>query len=326
MLTSRSPLAARGKSPARSHLPSPSLSTRPKLAVRPGTAAFHPSQEDQRLRRGSTRDFHHGLLGLAAIAALSLSFGGCGDLAPLDGSGETGGSSVPAEVEAAFAGSCATPGCHTGATPAGMLSLDAADLGTLTEKESNGLPMVEIGNVHGSYLALKMLPEDVLSANGLKISGNRMPPTADFTNPNNATILAWIAGAEFPDDGGDTDGTGSTGSTGSTGDGVLTFDGDVWPIFSVSCSCHFAAADPGANGDLSFPEADAYANLVGVASPSVPGLNLIEPNEPENSYLMNKLNNTQGEAGGSGTQMPPGGLSDAQIQLIEDWILAGAPE
>ena len=41
---------------------------------------------------------------------------------------------------------------------------------------------------------------------------------------------------------------------------------------------------------------------------------------------MNKLNNTQGEAGGSGTQMPPGGLSDAQIQLIEDWILAGAPE
>jgi hypothetical protein len=280
------------------------------------------------LRRESTRDFHHGLLGLAAFAALSLTFGGCGDLAPLDGSGETGGSSVPAEVEAAFAGSCATPGCHDSASRAGGLSLDAADLGSLIGKPAmnSDLPLVEIGNIQGSYLAIKMLPDDVISAYGLTRNGGRMPTTQDFTNPNNATILAWIAGAEFPDDGGDTDGTGSTGSTGSTGDGVLTFDGDVWPIFSVSCSCHFAAADPGANGDLSFPEADAYANLVGVASPSVPGLNLIEPNEPENSYLFQKLNNTQGEVGGSGTQMPPGGLSDAQIQLIEDWILAGAPE
>ena len=59
-------LAARGKSPARSRLPSSPLSTPPKLAVQPSTAAFRRSQEGQRSRRESTRDFRHRLLGLSA--------------------------------------------------------------------------------------------------------------------------------------------------------------------------------------------------------------------------------------------------------------------
>ena len=42
--------------------PSSPLSTPPKLAVQPSTAAFRRSQEGQRLRRESTRDFRHGLL------------------------------------------------------------------------------------------------------------------------------------------------------------------------------------------------------------------------------------------------------------------------
>jgi len=263
---------------------------------------------------------------LTVLSGLCLSLAGCGDLAPAGGSGDSGGSSIPAEVEAAFVGSCAFSGCHDASTRSGGLSLAPADLDSLIGKPSGGssLPLVEIGNVTGSYLAIKMLPDDVLAANGLERSGSRMPTTSDFTNPNNATILAWIAGAEFPGDGG----TGSTGSTGSdsdsdssTGDGVLDFDSDIWPIFQA-CSCHLGGA-----GGLTLTEADAYANIVGVPSAVVPGLNLIEPDEPENSYLLHKLLDTQGEVGGGGTLMPPGDpLSAAELDLIEEWILAGAPE
>ncbi|HGG56854.1 MAG TPA: hypothetical protein ENK31_03550, partial [Nannocystis exedens] len=132
---------------------------------------------------------------LAALATIALTLGGCGELAALDDSGGDGGSSIPLEVEDAFVESCALSGCHDSASRQGGLSLDAADLGSLVGKASNGsdLPLVEIGNVHGSYLAIKMLPDDVLSANALVRTGSRMPTTNDFQNPNNATILAWIA-------------------------------------------------------------------------------------------------------------------------------------
>ncbi len=268
---------------------------------------------------------------LAALATLALALGGCGELAALDDDGGSGGSSIPIEVEDAFAESCALSGCHDSATRAGGLSLDAADLSSLVGKPSGGsdLPLVEIGDVHGSYLAIKMLPDDVLTANALVRTGSRMPTTGDFQNPNNATILAWIAGAEFPE-GGDSEGstgssTGSTTGDTTTGDGMPTFDADILPILMAKCSCHQAAAGD-INGNLSFPGTDAYNNLVGVASNGVQSMNLIEPNDPDNSYLLHKLKDTHVGVGGAGGVMPIGApLEAAEIQLFEDWITAGAP-
>ncbi len=268
----------------------------------------------------------HKLAALATLAALTLTLGGCGELAALDDTGDDGGSSIPIEVEDAFAESCALSGCHDSASRAGGLSLDAADLGSLVGKPAGGsdLPLVEIGDVHGSYLAIKMLPDDVLSANALVRTGSRMPTTNDFQNPNNAVILAWIAGAEFPE-GGDSEGSSSSTGT-STGDGMPTFDADILAILSpMKCSCH-QSAPSGSNGNLSFPPADAYTNLVGVASDDIPGMNLIEPNDPDNSYLLHKLKGTQADVGGAGGLMPIGPpLDAADIQIVEDWINAGAP-
>jgi hypothetical protein len=53
---------------------------------------------------------------------------------------------------------------------------------------------------------------------------------------------------------------------------------------------------------------------------------LVEPGAPDKSYLINKLNGTQTAAGGSGEQIPFGQspLPRAQIDLISQWILAGA--
>ncbi|MCB9565847.1 MAG: hypothetical protein H6710_01245 [Myxococcales bacterium] len=255
---------------------------------------------------------------LIALAALAL-VAGCGDLEPLDTTGGGGSSTVPPDVRAAFAGSCATAGCHDAATHAGNLSLADADLDSLVGAPSSaGIPMVTIGDIAESYIAIKMLPDDVRSSLGVERAGARMPTTGDFTNPNNQLILAWIAGAEFPSD---------TGDTTSGGDGMVTFADDIWPLFEMRCiACHGAAPSDALNGNLSFTMADAYDKLVGAASIDVPSMNQIEPNDPANSYTLHKLKNTQATVGGAGMQMPIGAaLDDADIQMVEDWINAGAP-
>lgn len=273
-------------------------------------------------RRRRAHDFL--LLGLGLLAAAPLA-AGCGALEPAGGTdGETGGD-VPPVVVQAFAESCATGGCHDAATRAGGVSLAESDLAAIVGgPSSSGLPMVEIGDVANSYLAIKMLPDDVLSANGLMRTGSRMPPTGDFTNENNQIILAWVAGAEFSADTGGVETTGD-GSDSDTS-GALTFDAAIWPILQMRCSCHLAGANEGLNGNLAFPMDTAYDALVGAPSIDVPTMNLIEPNDPANSYFLHKINGTQADVGGAGGQMPPGGMLDAaDVQTIEDWINAGAP-
>ena len=69
-------------------------------------------------------------------------------------------------------------------------------------------------------------------------------------------------------------------------------------------------------------EGAAYGNTVNVPSTEVPSLNLVEPNDADNSYLMQKLEGTAQ----SGQQMPYGGpyLNSTLRQLVRDWIDAGA--
>lgn len=134
------------------------------------------------------------------------------------------------------------------------------------------------------------------------------------------------------DDAGSETGDGETGD-GETGDdetgdgddclGEGDFDSEVQPIFSQSCAlsgCH-AGASP-AQG-MSLEPGAAYGSLVAVASAQVPSMIRVEPGDPAGSLLMNKL----GASPAFGQQMPPGGeLSQSEIDTIEAWIAAGAPE
>lgn len=97
---------------------------------------------------------------------------------------------------------------------------------------------------------------------------------------------------------------------------------DVAPIFTQRCvMCHIAGA---AQGGL-----DLYSNLwaatVSVKS-TESSLNLVEPGDPQKSYLYLKLTGEQLTAGGSGAQMPfqAGQLDAAQLELIRSWIAQGA--
>jgi hypothetical protein len=98
-------------------------------------------------------------------------------------------------------------------------------------------------------------------------------------------------------------------------------------IFSPSCAiptCHDAEF---ASGDLVLDADSAYAQLAGVP-PAVDaareaGLLRVDPGHPENSFLLSKL---EGPPVGQGSRMPLAGLplTPGEIQLIREWIAAGA--
>jgi hypothetical protein len=68
----------------------------------------------------------------------------------------------------------------------------------------------------------------------------------------------------------------------------------------------------------------AYNSLVGVSSRQRPGVVRVAPGDPDNSYLIHKL---EKRAGMVGLQMPLNGppyLTAGQIRIIERWIETGA--
>lgn len=104
-------------------------------------------------------------------------------------------------------------------------------------------------------------------------------------------------------------------------------------VFSRSCAlsdaCHTGSA---AQEGLSLASLDTvFSSAVGKPSKQVPALALIEPGQPDRSYLIKKLRNTeiarQASTGERSTAMPPPpspSLCEAKIAAVEAWIRAGA--
>ncbi|MBL7994698.1 PEGA domain-containing protein [bacterium] len=93
-------------------------------------------------------------------------------------------------------------------------------------------------------------------------------------------------------------------------------------IFNANCTrCHFGSNPPqGQNLTENF----AYLHIVNVASNEQPGLKRILPGNPDDSYLVRKI---QGTPGISLSQMPQDGppfLSQAEIDTIRSWVTNGA--
>lgn len=95
-------------------------------------------------------------------------------------------------------------------------------------------------------------------------------------------------------------------------------------IFDPGCAgCHTDVGRTPAGG-LNLRTGTAFASLVNVASSAQAGAIRVVPSNVNNSYLVRKL-----EAGATitGLRMPRNGppfLSDPQVQMIRDWIAAGA--
>ena len=92
-------------------------------------------------------------------------------------------------------------------------------------------------------------------------------------------------------------------------------------VFTPTCTrCHSGGSAP---EGLQLDAAHSYALLVGVPSAEVPSLLRVKPGDPDNSYLIKKL---EGAPGIVGAQMPFGGpyLPQSTIDVIRQWIIDGA--
>jgi hypothetical protein len=92
-------------------------------------------------------------------------------------------------------------------------------------------------------------------------------------------------------------------------------------VFTPICTgCHAGATAP---RGLRLDAGNSYALLVNVASAEVPALLRVNPGNPDQSYLVQKIEGTAAVGG----RMPLGGapLPQDRIDLIRQWIAAGAP-
>nr|AMK59267.1 hypothetical protein Saro_3541 [uncultured bacterium UPO47] len=135
-----------------------------------------------------------------------------------------------------------------------------------------------------------------------------------MTAPRRASIAAWLGAA--------------LGFSYAHADAV-SLSRDVQPILDRHCvACHLYESP---QGSLSLEAGDTWGATVGVASSQAP-LPRITPGDPARSYLVHKLRGTQARVGGSGAAMPfnadtgSSGLPREELELIERWIRAGAPD
>jgi hypothetical protein len=193
------------------------------------------------------------------VLALSLCTG-CPKLEKI----EQSTASVPTEVQRIFDEACATAGCHDAATRSNGVDLTAAGAGAIIGGTgSTGLPLVTIGDLANSYLAVKVMPDPPAGAPARV--GDKMPPTTDLDPVDLAILVGWMAGAPLPspDTGGTTDmgatsmGESSTGPSAPVECSVEAVDGggtitevdrgsdpgqipnDIGNILEESCGCHY---------------------------------------------------------------------------------------
>ena len=94
-------------------------------------------------------------------------------------------------------------------------------------------------------------------------------------------------------------------------------------VFTPICTkCHIGS---GAPQGLQLDAAHSYSLLVGVPSTEQPSVLRVKPGDPDNSYMVQKI---EGAPGISGVRMPFGGpyLPQSTIDVIRTWITNGAQQ
>jgi hypothetical protein len=113
-----------------------------------------------------------------------------------------------------------------------------------------------------------------------------------------------------------------SGSSGSGGPVTADFQSIQDNVFTPICSkCHIGG---GAPEGLQLDAAHSYNLLVGVPSAEQPAVLRVKPGDPDNSYMVRKIENAPGI---TGQQMPlmETPLPQATIDAIRQWITNGAP-
>lgn len=93
-------------------------------------------------------------------------------------------------------------------------------------------------------------------------------------------------------------------------------------VFTPTCATSTCHAGAGPAAGLNLEAANSYAQLVGVASSQDAAILRVAAGNPDNSYLIQKLEGTAA----SGQQMPAGGtpLPQTDIDVVRQWVTDGA--
>lgn len=273
---------------------------------------------------GGILTFQSGAYALSSIAlAVILSACSAGAGTGLDQNGRPlseGGGSVPATIQSIFNSACIK--CHQGASaPLGLRLDDANSYATLVGVASVEVPSMrraEPGSPDNSYLVRKL--------EGTMTVGDRMPlgdpPLSQATID---TIRAWIGSLPTQP----ASNTPANPAPAPAPTPTPPPSGTIEPswrwiqdnVFTPICTaCHIGT---GAPEGLRLDEQFSYQLLVGKPSQQIPSLLRVAPGDPDNSYLIQKLNGTAAD----GSRMPLGGspLPQATMDAIRQWITNGAP-
>lgn len=136
------------------------------------------------------------------------------------------------------------------------------------------------------------------------------------------TLAVSCGGSSSSSDSTDT-GDDTTTDTGTDSATLSTIQSE---IFTPNCALSGCHASTSASGGLSLADGESFSNLVGEDSTEATSLKRVLASDPDNSYLINKLEGTQADVGGSGANMPKNAaaLSAEDIAQIREWITNGA--
>jgi hypothetical protein len=278
------------------------------------------------------------IFGLKTIAATGGTPppGGGGTPPPSGGVGTDTWATIQADI---LQGRCVLCHNNSGFAPEGLSwEADQFDNVVTGGRASNQVPTlkeIEPGNADASYTVWKINGQGPA---GQPIQGLRMPASGPpfLTQAEIDRITAWInAGAPGTGGGGTSpppppplppppSGGGGTDPTAI----IPTWFGVQANILQPFCtSCH---GGPSPLAGLSW-EVDQYDTIVtnGRLSTEIPTMREVQPGNPDTSYIVWKLRG-QGPAGQAivGLRMPASGppfLDEATIDVIAQWIRAGAP-
>lgn len=213
----------------------------------------------------------------------------------------------------------------------GVIQGDMNRNGIYGARESKPVPLIKPGKPEESYLLGRLRG----TMGGEDVPGSRMPlANQPLTIPEMLALYCFIEG--LPTDGSlpnmnspinyrDCSYTEDPESLNLLGAGV-TWKGRISKVFDANCSgCHGGTSPP---EGLDLRGESAYLHLMG-ESVQKPGMKLVEPGNPDASYLWLKL---IGDESIEGYPMPynpltgEGKLSDGELADVQTWILNGAVE
>jgi hypothetical protein len=171
----------------------------------------------------------------------------------------------------------------------------------------------------GSFSARKKLAKNILADSLMEVT---LEPEANDLMEGTALALCVDLVEKKKDLNTITD---CSGSGDNGGGGSVTLSQLQASLFTPTCAvagCHNAAS---ARAELVLTAGNTFGETVNVASTQRPQFDIIEPGDPESSYMVKKL---RGDGDINGARMPDGGpfLSAEQMAELISWINSGASD